>query len=65
MRADVRVPVCGCVLGWQWALLPRVQSRGSGRVPSVNGICYPVLAWSVQLRAYAMPSVPVPPIMLT
>ena len=25
---------------------------------------YPVLAWSIQLLAYAMPSVPVPPIML-
>ena len=30
-----------------------------GRVPSVHGTCYPVLAWSIQLRAYAMPSVPV------
>ena len=34
----------------------------AGRVPSVHGTCYPVLAWSIQLRAYAMPSVPVPPI---
>ena len=31
------------------------------RVPSVHGTCYPVLAWSIQLLAYAMPSVPVPP----
>ena len=34
-----------------------------GRVPSVHGMYYPVLAWSIQLLAYAMPSVPVPPIM--
>ena len=35
-----------------------------GRVPSVHRIYYPVLAWSIQLLAYAMPSVPVPPIIL-
>ena len=33
-----------------------------GRVPLVHGMYYPVLAWSIQLLAYAMPSVPVPPI---
>ena len=31
---------------------------------SVHGTYYPVLAWSIQLLAYAMPSVPVPPITL-
>ena len=35
-----------------------------GRVPSVHRIYYPVLAWPIQFRAYAMPSVPVPPITL-
>ena len=35
-----------------------------GRVPSVHGIYYPASAWLIQLRAYAMPSVPVPPIIL-
>ena len=33
-----------------------------GRVPSVHRIYYPVLAWPINLQAYAMPSVPVPPI---
>ena len=36
-----------------------------GRVPLVHGIYYPASAWLIQLRAYAMPSVPVPPITLT
>ena len=31
-----------------------------GRVPSVHGIYYPVLAWSIKLLAYAMPSFPCP-----
>ena len=35
-----------------------------GRVPSVHDMYYPASAWLIQLRAYAMPSVPVPPIML-
>ena len=35
-----------------------------GRVPSVHRIYYPVLAWPIKLLAYAMPSVPVPPIIL-
>ena len=35
-----------------------------GRVPSVHRTCYPALAWPIKLLAYAMPSVPVPPIML-
>ena len=30
----------------------------------VDGIYYPASAWLIQLRAYAMPSVPVPPITL-
>ena len=30
-----------------------------------HGIYYPASAWLIQLRAYAMPSVPVPPITLT
>ena len=51
--------------------LPSVQfssvqwNGGQASVPSVHGICYPVLAWSIQLLVYAMPSVPVPPITLT
>ena len=34
-----------------------------GRVPSVHAfrMCYPALAWPINLQAYAMPSVPVPP----
>ena len=39
-----------------------MTTRG-GRVPSVHGPRYPASAWLIQLRAYAMPSVPVPPIM--
>ena len=35
-----------------------------GRVPSVHRVYYPALAWPIQFRAYAMPSVPVPPITL-
>ena len=35
-----------------------------GRVPSVHRVYYPALAWLIQFRAYAMPSVPVPPITL-
>ena len=35
-----------------------------GRVPSVHRVYYPVLAWPINLQAYAMPSVPVPPITL-
>ena len=35
-----------------------------GRVPSVRRTCYPALAWPINLQAYAMPSVPVPPITL-
>ena len=35
-----------------------------GRVPSAHGTCYPALAWLIQFRACAMPSVPVPPITL-
>ena len=35
-----------------------------GRVPSVHRTYYPALAWLIQFRAYAMPSVPVPPIIL-
>ena len=31
---------------------------------SVHAMCYPAAAWSIRLRAYAMPSVPVPPITL-
>ena len=34
------------------------------RVPSVHRIYYPVLAWPIKLLAYAMPSFPVPPIIL-
>ena len=32
------------------------------RVPSAHRAHYPVLAWPINLLAYAMPSVPVPPI---
>ena len=32
-----------------------------GRVPSVHRTCYPVLARPINSRAYAVPSVPVPP----
>ena len=35
-----------------------------GRVHSVHRIYYPVLAWPINVQAYAMPSVPVPPIIL-
>ena len=35
-----------------------------GRVLSVHRAYYPALAWLIQFRAYAMPSVPVPPITL-
>ena len=35
-----------------------------GRVRLVHRIYYPVLAWPIKLLAYAMPSFPVPPIML-
>ena len=46
--------------------IPFVQSFHTwGRVPSVHRIYYPVLAWPINLQAYAMPSVPVPPIILT
>ena len=45
-------------------IAPSLVTRHWCRVPSVHGTYYPVLAWSIQLRAYAMPSVPVPPIML-
>ena len=40
------------------------MTRHWGRVPlnSVHGIYYPVTAWLIRLRAYATPSVPVPPI---
>ena len=31
----------------------------------IHGIYYPASAWLIQLRAYSMPSVPVPPIILT
>ena len=34
-----------------------------GRVRLVRRTCYPALAWLIQFRACAMPSVPVPPIM--
>ena len=43
---------------------PSLVTRHWGRVPSVHGIYYPASAWLIQLRAYAMPSVPVPPIIL-
>ena len=36
----------------------------SGTFGTYTTLPYPVLAWSIQLRAYAMPSVPVPPITL-
>ena len=42
----------------------RMATRHWGRVPSVHGMYYPASAWLIQLRAYAMPSVPVPPITL-
>ena len=45
-------------------IAPSLVTRHWCRVPSVHGTCYPVLAWSIQLLAYAMPSVPVPPITL-
>ena len=44
---------------------PSLVTRRWGRVPSVHGTCYPALAWPINLQAYAMPSVPVPPITLT
>ena len=43
---------------------PSLVTQHWCRVPSVHGTYYPVLAWSIQLLAYAMPSVPVPPIIL-
>ena len=45
-------------------IAPSLVTRHWCRVPSVHGIYYPVLAWSIQLLAYAMPSVPAPPIIL-
>ena len=45
-------------------IAPSLVTRHWGRVPSVHKTCYPALAWSIQLLAYAMPSVPVPPITL-
>ena len=46
--------------------IPSLVTRHWCRVPSVHGIYYPASAWLIQLRAYAMPSVPVPPnILLT
>ena len=44
---------------------PSLETRHWGRVPSVHRACYPASAWLIQFRAYAMPSVPVPPITLT
>ena len=40
------------------------RDTGAGLSPSVHSIYYPASAWLIQLRAYAMPSVPVPPIIL-
>ena len=42
-----------------------MATRHWGRVPSVHRIYYPVLARPINLRAYAMPSVPVPPDYIT
>ena len=41
-------------------MAPSLVTRHWHRVPSVHGTHYPASAWLIQLRAYAMPSVPVP-----
>ena len=47
-----------------WNAIAEKVTMIRGRVPSVHRVYYPVLAWPINLQAYAMPSVPVPPIIL-
>ena len=46
----------------QWCGITEELRPHWGRLPLVHGIYYPASAWLIQLRAYAMPSLPVPPI---
>ena len=60
MRAHAAKGMCGLEQGGVVSCVEALYHT----IPSVHGIYYPAPAWLIRLRAYAMPSVPVPPVIL-